>query len=390
MSTTVDCKKIPVEPHEDGGGSKISVPRLLECSKTRRLLLFLPILVFIPIVMTLFWRSSIPEMSHITLVEGNTSFKMGDGCAEDSFLPSSRTLVPGELPACILAGDAEKVIDVEYSIIVIVFNQEELIREVLKRIFAHTVEPYELIIVFDYCLDRSVQVVVETLEEFGYQIQPKSIIGKQHIILLNHPTPAFETTATNTGLRMSQGQYAILVQDDVLVNSQGWNRRLSLPARCFDDVVGVTARKAHSFRAMVDLVGSEGSSDAEINILQVRDTCNRGPVLLRMDYVRKLQYFDEINFFLEWDEHDFFARAWHFYNYVCGFFPGVQWEHSHEHSGMRSNKKAKATALSDWIKLYRSKTRGNGFVDTLDPSGDSTHNEERSISESCPELLTHI
>lgn len=312
-----------------------------------------------------------------------------------SFLSPSRALVPGEVPPCVFLGDPHTIVNVEYSIVLIVFNQEEFVPRVLDRIFENTVDTWELIIVFDYCLDDSIHAVIKSLQGLGctivrYKGKDTVQCGKpQNVLLLNHPTPAFEATATNTALKVSQGTYSILVQDDTMPMSRGWNKLMSLPTKCFDDVVGVTARKAHSFVGMQEVVGTDGNTEEPVDyVFHVRDTCNRGPLLLRMDYVRRLNYLDDTNFFLEFDDHDFFARAWHFENLVCGQLSGIHIQHSYEHSGTRTNKKAKFTALSEWTKLYRSKSKGNGFIHTLDQSGDSSHNDERNVSEICPDITT--
>ena len=52
----------------------------------------------------------------------------------------------------------------------------------------------------------------------------------------------FETKSNNIGLKEAIGKYVIIVQDDMIINEDGWNERLRKPFNAFDDVFAVTAR----------------------------------------------------------------------------------------------------------------------------------------------------
>ena len=43
------------------------------------------------------------------------------------------------------------------------------------------------------------------------------------------------------GLKFAEGDYAIIVQDDIIVQEPGWNLRMMEPFEVFDDVFAVTA-----------------------------------------------------------------------------------------------------------------------------------------------------
>ena len=174
----------------------------------------------------------------------------------------------------------------------------------------------------------------------------------QNVILIEQKTPLFETSSTNVGLQQNTVNFSILIQDDMLVKEEYWIIKLAGPAQAFDDVVGVSARCAHNYRTRNDddNVRSCGSRKVTPCTFYVRDTCNRGPLLLKMRYVRLLRYFDEENFYLGQDEHDFFARAWHFHDLVAGYLPSIYFDRIVVQGGTRRRHKAKDTYLLFWTK----------------------------------------
>lgn len=101
--------------------------------------------------------------------------------------------------------NVDAVVDIEYSIIIPVYNQEQIIVENIHRIIINTVGSYELIIIFDGCTDRSENVVVDyfksneirwkysTFSTYHQQNQPKSITCVELV------SSVFETKADNIG-----------------------------------------------------------------------------------------------------------------------------------------------------------------------------------------------
>ena len=84
---------------------------------------------------------------------------------------------------------------------------------------------YELIVVLDGCTDNSAVVV-------------ESVVNDKTTVI---ETPdVFETKANNAGLKFAEGDYAIIVQDDIIVQEPGWNLRMMEPFEVFDDVFAVT------------------------------------------------------------------------------------------------------------------------------------------------------
>ena len=202
------------------------------------------------------------------------------------------------------------------SIILTVHNQAELIPEVLKGIEENTVGEYELIVVVDGCTDNSQDVVVDYLN--NSTIKEKTVVNTPDL---------FETKANNTGLKLSQGKYVIIVQDDMIIREKGWNERMRKPFEAFDDVFAVTARTAHNYyyndnsthkgmkedldNCWCDIVlpCDEATRDnTDRNTFAIRGTVNRGPLMIDHEDLRKMGYFDEMYSPQDMDDHDLMFR----------------------------------------------------------------------------------
>ena len=119
-----------------------------------------------------------------------------------------------------------------HSIILTVHNKDYLIKSVIEAIYQYTVGDYELIVVLDGCTDNSAAVV-------------ESVVNDKTTVI---ETPdVFETKANNAGLKFAEGDYAIIVQDDIIVREVAWNLRMMEPFEVFDDVFAVTANTAHNW-----------------------------------------------------------------------------------------------------------------------------------------------
>jgi len=203
-----------------------------------------------------------------------------------------------------------------FSIILTVHNQESVIGDTVLHILNFTTESYELIVVFDDCRDKSIENVIESLSG----ILPNNLC---HIMLVKQNTPVFETTANNIGMRASIGKYWMIIQDDMDVVYKGWNSAAASVLRIYGDVIAVSMRASHNIYSHDGgYVGAYVGMDSkhENCTLYVRDSVNRGPLLLRGDMTMKLGYLDEKHFYLGNDDHDLMARAYVNKGWVCGFF----------------------------------------------------------------------
>lgn len=199
------------------------------------------------------------------------------------------------------------------SIVLTVHNQEAIIQKVLNGIWRNS-SPLvkEIIIVLDGCTDQSEGLVME--------------------YLLNHPGPAtrilyaddvYETKANNIGLKMAGEPYVMIIQDDIVIEEMSYDTRLMVPM--YGEVFAVSGRDAHDNIITNGLLYHINQAGADFNtprdIFAIRDSCNRGPLLLRNDVLESLGYLDETYAPLFLDDHDLCHRAYR----EGGWLAGAYW-----------------------------------------------------------------
>eukprot|EP00041_Stephanoeca_diplocostata_P031077 m.958537 g.958537 ORF g.958537 m.958537 type:complete len:459 (-) comp23881_c0_seq1:2553-3929(-) len=236
-----------------------------------------------------------------------------------------------------------------FSIIVNIFNHQHTIERVLRQIFKTTSETYELILFFDGCTDDSIKLALQLVDSYveglwntcanvddiaDPHVQCKTTTGNLiHVRAIVQPpgNSVYETTGNNIAMRSAEGKYFVLMQDDMYMTEPAWNSRLAAGPRAFDDVVSVSAMCAHN---LVDhsknKVGPCGAlrqmrakrppqKDGDMSCeMHIRETANRGPLLLDAIKTKTLGYLDELNFRLARDDHDFHCRARVDHHWVTG------------------------------------------------------------------------
>ena len=234
--------------------------------------------------------------------------------------------------------------DILHSIILTIHNKEFLLDQVLSGIKSNTTGNYELIVILDGCNDNSSLIVQKFIQE------------NSDITTLVLQTPdVFETKANNVGIKTATGEYVIIVQDDMIIREMGWNRRLQKPFDTFDDVFAVTGRTAHNWIYNKDSkhIGmSENLDDCYCDILihcdhadntsiprdtfAVRGSVNRGPLMIKLDDLKTLNYLDEEYAPLDMDDHDLMFRARRDLGKVCGCY-WVNYQSENDWGGTRIN-----------------------------------------------------
>jgi len=236
------------------------------------------------------------------------------------------------------------------SINLTVHNKGFLLDRVLNGIKNNTVGNYELVVVLDGCTDNSESILDSFIS--SNQIPVKKLYAPN----------VFETKANNIAAKSSEGDYIFIVQDDMIIHEHGWNERMLKPIKTFDRVFAVTSRTAHNWILNPNskdinndsfngtqwsdiLFHTEHASRSNINrnTFAVRDSVNRGPLLLRHDVFRSLGYLDEIFSPQDMDDHDLCYRA-----YKQGYISGCYWidyESKDEWGGTRENNAPKKWLL---------------------------------------------
>lgn len=266
--------------------------------------------------------------------------------------------MPGQKePRCLYLFDDG--IPVEYSVVMPVHDQEDIIVDNLLSVLLMTTGAFELIVICDGCTDGTTPRVMRFLEN-------NRAAGLHKVILISQPSSIFETSSDNMGFRLSSGKYVVEVQSDMKMMTYGYNYLLSVPTRVYDDVIAVSARCCHSFPG-VPFVG-KGRLDAfvdrplhieydEMNKFYVCDTVNRGPLLLVRDKLKELGYLDEANFVLGNDDHDLMVRARASKGWICGYVPiefmsPLRWG---------TTRKVRSAMDSEFLDLRRKRSNG-GFL----------------------------
>jgi len=205
-----------------------------------------------------------------------------------------------------------------FDIVLSIYNQENLIERILYSIFRNTTTPFNLILVFDGCTDRTKPRALKYIKRYKAKNLKK-------LIVTDAPN-VYETKANNIGFKLAKTDYMITLQDDMVINEYGWERRLTYPLRKFDDVLAVTSRTAQDIVGIEDgeLIYRNQVSRESIslprNIFAVRDVINRGPIAFNMNHLRKLDFLNENYAPSDLDDADLSLRAWEKYNLKVGAY----------------------------------------------------------------------
>ena len=206
------------------------------------------------------------------------------------------------------------------DIVISIFNQEKIIERILAGVCRNTLTPFNLILVFDGCVDQTKPKALAWLEEN----RPTHMLQ-----LVTQDAPdVYETKATNIGLKLGKEDYIITMQDDMEIQEPGWEVRLTYPIRKYDDVFSTGAYIAHDLDLDVftpelqryKRMRGRKYFNARRNTFYVRDIAMRSPVAFRSDYLRKLNYLDEDYAPCTLDEADIQLRAWEQFRLRSGLF----------------------------------------------------------------------
>lgn len=204
------------------------------------------------------------------------------------------------------------------SIVLSIFNQENLIERVLYSIFKNTTTSFNLILVFDGCTDKTKPRALKYIRRY------KSKFLKE--LITTEANNVYETKANNIGFRLVKDDIMITLQDDMVIDEYGWERRLTYPLRKFDDVLAVTARASQNIvgiekgELIYEDKTARESHTLSRNIFSVRDVINRGPVAFNMTHLRKLDFLDESYSPSDLDDADLSLRAWEKYRLRVGAY----------------------------------------------------------------------
>lgn len=111
------------------------------------------------------------------------------------------------------------------------------------------------------------------------------------------------TAADNIKMLASRATYYILVDDDQFMTVDGWNVKASYPLRRWPEVFSASMRCAHGFPSSAGghVYGAKCGNTYVPQprapakcFFYVADSSNRGPLVIRAEYVRQMGYLDEV------------------------------------------------------------------------------------------------
>jgi len=202
------------------------------------------------------------------------------------------------------------------SINLTVHNKDFLLRDSLERIKKFTKSSYEIVTVLDGCSDKSEEILDDWIKN-NPTIKVKKICADN----------IFETKSNNLAAKQSEGEFVAVIQDDMLINEDAWDLRMLTPFKKFSDVFSVTSHTSHnwifnsaSHHLHMDKIPNGMWSDilthvdhahfknTPRNVFEIRDSSNRGPLIINHSDLEKLGYFDEEFYPLDMDDHDLHYR----------------------------------------------------------------------------------
>lgn len=225
--------------------------------------------------------------------------------------------------------------DVEYSLVMPVYNQQEIILTNVKSAIFNTTGIFEFIIIVDNCEDNTEYLLINFFTENE----------NKNITIIKNDIPLFETTCDNIGAKIAKGKYIVEIQADMKVITYGYNFILSKPCRYLSNVIAVSGRLCN--KLLEDNYGNWTVKGKDItkplmindfkdyNTFHIYESCIRGPLLIDSEKLKKLDYFDEENFFQNYSDHDLMARAFYNYGWICGYTPIEFYAPPHHGSGRK-------------------------------------------------------
>lgn len=214
--------------------------------------------------------------------------------------------------------------DIDYSVIIPVYNQEEIITKNINSVLKYTGGIFEIIIILDFCFDNTEKNIIHFLNNYNHFNNNLSSIK----IFKQNNSPIFESSCDNIGFVLSKGKYCLEIQADMEMVENNYNLHLTKPFKILDNVLAVSGRCAHNlFRpggiGKLGLLIENSVYDLNIdkNKFYTYETCNRGPLLFDRQKLKQLNYLDEVNYHQDNSDHDIMIRGYLKYNYICGYVP---------------------------------------------------------------------
>ena len=255
----------------------------------------------------------------------------------------------------------------EYSIVMPIYNQQNIIQRNIKSVLLNTLDTYELILILDGCSDNTEEEVLSLFTSLNNV--PSNLIKVTVLILT---TSIYETACDNLGFVLAEAPFIIEIQADMEMTTLGYNKLLKrLVDTCGDDIFMVSGRASCNVTANMKKIKGHGKlgskvseplhiSYDEMNKYYIDATICRGPLLIVKEKLERLGYLDEHNFVQGGDDIDISLRAYDKYKWVVGYYP-LEFYAPLQNSTMQKNKKIKNSYTDEHYKERVARSDG-GFL----------------------------
>jgi len=246
------------------------------------------------------------------------------------------------------------------SIVMSIFNKEDVLERVIRSLIdTSSVLVTEYIFVLDGCTDGSEQIVRHMVKKIPAYARYK-ILNTYNV---------FETRSNNVGMKNATKKYVCIVQDDMQILENNWDRRMLEPFRRFDDIFAVTAKTTEQMTSDGQYIyGIEGpvghncftkEFNLSRDIFYVNQLVNRGPLMMDLEKVKILGYFDEtLSGVQACDDHDMCIKAYTNHGWKCGcywiqYYSPLEWGSSRSGANSQYLKEQIQINIDEMCKRYK-------------------------------------
>jgi glycosyltransferase involved in cell wall biosynthesis len=132
------------------------------------------------------------------------------------------------------------------SIVVPIFNQEEVIEKVLTRIIDNTGSVFELILIDDASNDNSIKKILQFFSKF--ENCPNLAMAR----LYKNSKSKYETFCDDFGFRHAIGRYGLEIQADMFIDDKSFDLRMIKAMETDKSIVALSGRGVENLRPIID------------------------------------------------------------------------------------------------------------------------------------------
>jgi glycosyltransferase involved in cell wall biosynthesis len=145
------------------------------------------------------------------------------------------------LYACALDSKLDTGFQVDLSVVMPIFNQEDVLQNNLSKLAICIRSNWELILIDDSSTDRSLEVAIEWARESHPQYDS---LCRVRVLKTKHQV--FETLCDAIGISEATGPYVLEVQSDMEILEPGFDEKLLCAIKSHQDLLMISGRGCHT------------------------------------------------------------------------------------------------------------------------------------------------